>query len=187
MALIRRLAAVFALIALVIAASPALFAEPATQPAANRVEDPGKHFAFDLPNGWTIQPPNRPNMVLMARSASEGEGDSFLENVNVVIVSLTGADAELTLEQMVPEVIAGLKQAITVKRQGELKKVTLGGENAITVDFTIESENVVVESKQTYVLLGDDFYVVTYTSQADTKPAMHESEAALMKTWAFLK
>jgi DcrB len=176
-----------ALAAMVMTTVTTLFAEPATAPSGNRVSDSDKHFEFTLPEGWTVEPPNQPNMAIMARSVAEDADDAFLENVNVVIISIPGAGGQVTLEQIVPQALAGMKQQIKVTRQGEVKKTTLGGEAALSVDMTLDVQNTVVESKQTYVLKGDNFYVVTYTSRADTNPATHKAEADLMKSWQFLK
>jgi hypothetical protein len=162
-------------------------AQPATAPAASKVSDPGKHFEITAPDKWSITPPNQPNMVLMVRSASEGPDDQFLENVNVVIIHIPGGAGQVTLDQVVPQALDGLKAQVNAKQLTEVAKTTLGGEPARTVDLTIEVNGVTVQSRQTYAMKGDDFYVVTYSSKSDTKPAMNEAAAEIMKSWTFLK
>lgn len=172
----------------VIVAAGLSFAQPTTAPAKTaKVSDPAKHFEFSSPTTWENVPPNQANMVLMVRSPSEGPQDSFLENVNVVIVNIPGGAGQVTLDQIVPEAIAGVKAKVKATAVSEIVKGTLDGESSRTVTLEVQMNGITARSRQTYVLKGDDFYIITYSASADAKPEINDAVDEIMKSWKFLK
>lgn len=57
--------------------------------SVNRFVDKGRGFSIAFPNGWQQEKDVR-GTVVMALSQLEGKSDSFQENINVVVESLSG-------------------------------------------------------------------------------------------------
>lgn len=157
--------------------------KPTTQPT-QQVSDAKGGYTFSIPADWVIGKPSSHDMSTLVLSPSDGPGDTFRENVNIVLVPLDAEAQQATIDAMTEVGVAGVIQAMNGKQIGTTRPVDVDGISARQVDILVQAFGRDLRSQQTYLTRGDLFYVVTYTSQADN--TAHDAGAAgVLESWRF--
>ncbi len=128
-------------------------------------------FLITFPSGWTVAEGEEGDKnTVTAVSGSEGSGDKFLENVQVVIEELV---IPLTLDELTDSVITGLTADLTNFTEIERSDVEIDGTPAKRILYTHTSGGTSLKSV-TYVTVGDlKGYTITGTAE-QTKYAANE-------------
>lgn len=152
--------------------------------ADTEFKDAENRFTCSVPAGWTVDEPNRPQMVAMFNSAPENEADEFNENVNIVVVDLGEDATKITLDDLVAQAVEGLKSMEGVK-VGEITKGTLGGGEARQMTMSIVQAGMTMRSEQTYAIHGTNFYVITYTTKPEANAKIDGEAQSILTSWKY--
>ena len=136
--------------------------EPETMQTLSNTE-PG--FSIDYPKAWSKQ--NRDDMFSRGAvflSPLENDTDKFREKVSILVEDLS---ADMSLAEYTRSSVAQIKQ-LSDPNVAPAQTVNLGKETARRVVYNGLEDGNWVRRMQTWTVVGDRAYVITYTAQPES-------------------
>lgn len=169
----------FALLAwVVVAVSPVSAVEPV--PSGDRIQDLSKGISIALPAGWEKKEGYQ-EASLVGLSPLSGSGDTFRENLNLIVVDLPQPMALATYFDLN---ITGIKSGLKDYTEYAKGPAVLGGKEARYVVYGHAMRDVTLKVLQYYVVHGNRGYVLTYTAplaEFDAYRLLFEQNAATLE------
>jgi hypothetical protein len=142
--------------------------------------DATNHFAIDYPETWEQQ---EKNGILVFLSPLEGSGDTFRENVNLLLQTLT--DEVKTMDQYTV-----LTKQQVIDQAGEkaivsLKDVKLGAHPAKEFIYNATFNGRSLKVKQYWFIKGKSVYLFTYTADPLSFDKYEGPSTALIRSFRF--
>lgn len=125
-----------------------------------------KQFIITIPSDWSFDTTTKNSTVFKAKAPLEYESDDFQENMGVRVSDLGGND--ITLDLLMRDMEKALSDKMTDFQLLERKKEIVGKEKAESFVFTTRHDNYHIQQKQFYMLLGNYFYVYTFSAKTDS-------------------
>jgi hypothetical protein len=116
---------------------------------------------------WTVEEPERENVIVLFSSPLEGSWDTFQENVNIVVEPLS---EPMTLDDYTELSINQLEQSIEDFQITEEASATLAGNPAYKIVFAGKMEQYSMKWMQIWTIKDDKAYIITYTALLSQYP-----------------
>lgn len=122
----------------------------------------GEKYSLSYPKNWEISTDMMFGAELFLLSPSEGEGDLFVENLNVLIMESNGQ----SLDEFTKTSLDGLKVIMPGAKILNLKKQKGPNGEYQVMEYEHDQESYRLRFVQNYMVVGEKVYVVTFTMQS---------------------
>jgi eukaryotic-like serine/threonine-protein kinase len=127
--------------------------------------DSASSFNLQYPSDWFLKLTNEKTAFVL-KSPSEGEGDNFLENLNL-IVKYAPSLSIYSNEDLAKMSIEGIKKKYTTLIIKSSGKTTWLNKDAWEILYEFSENNFPANIIQKVLIYNDRFFVCTYTAQAN--------------------
>ncbi len=132
----------------------------------NFTDTAGK-FSAKYPPEWVNK--IKENNRVFFTSPSDGDGDNFLENINISVTTKAGYGTELKITDLFPAITDALKEQLTgFTEEGRrfFKWNTVDAAEIIYSGYSKVDETIKVRTIQWYCFYRSRLYIVTFVSEA---------------------
>ena len=154
------------------------------QPWKNFTDTAGK-FTAKYPPDWVNK--IKENNRVFFTSPSAGDGDNFLENINISVTTKAGYGTELKLNDVIPAVVDALKDQLDEFNEESRRVFKWNNVDAAEIIYTGYSKldpSFKVRTIQWYCFHKSRLYIVTFVSEA-AKTTHNATAGKIMKSILF--
>ena len=132
--------------------------------------NPSLGITFQAPEGWTVQEPKKsqPNAPDIAVIAPYSNGLAFASSISFIVEKANGTSLDDYVKNKINQLVSA-NQSSNIVLLSEQDR-TVGGAAAKILlfqeNFISQNSNTVIKFKQAVVLANDEFYTITYASEA---------------------